>query len=225
MTATIVKARPLIMTGESVRRTLDGVKRQTRRVVNVAQRDLRDITFPNGTRWLTAHERDPLGLLVQSPFGYQGDHLWVRESHYRWTGCGEAPESWVRSPDHNVYQSRGYIGDGEDDALHGRSASAVLVTSILMPRWASRLTLEITDVRVERLQAISEEDALAEGIEHLGDTFGGYWSGGALSGPTARACYARLWDQLNAKRGFSWDSNPYVWVLSYTVLPSTQEAA
>jgi hypothetical protein len=77
-----------------------------------------------------------------------------------------------------------------------------------MPRWASRITLEITDIRVERLQDITEEDAEAEGSK--------------LDGGTApEICYtyrygfSKLWDSLNAKRGFSWESNPWVWVIGF----------
>jgi len=89
-----------------------------------------------------------------------------------------------------------------------------------MPRWASRLTLEITDVRVERLQAIGYADALAEGMvaeqmravdfsEH-GDPV---------------AAYSFLWDKLNARKGYSWESNCWVWALSFRVFPQAGEAA
>jgi hypothetical protein len=77
--------------------------------------------------------------------------------------------------------------------------------SIHMPRWASRITLEITDVRVERLQDIGTDDARAEGM--IGDE---------NDSPTGH--YETLWDKLNAKRGFGWDVNPWVWALTFRLV-------
>jgi hypothetical protein len=74
-----------------------------------------------------------------------------------------------------------------------------------MPRWASRLTLEVTGVRVERLQEISEADAIAEGIPAFKPS----------PSKIPRLHYASLWDSLNAKRGFGWDKNPWVWVVEF----------
>jgi hypothetical protein len=83
---------------------------------------------------------------------------------------------------------------------------------IFMPRWASRITLEVTGVRVEKVQEISEEDADAEGVvmpDFSDDEFdgAGEW--------TLRMEYAVLWDRLNAKRGYGWDVNPLVWVIEF----------
>ena len=79
--------------------------------------------------------------------------------------------------------------------------------SIFMPRWASRITLEITDVRVQRLQEITEEDARAEGYHpKINDS---------LPDWTAKESFKILWDSLNAKRGLDWDKNPWVWALSF----------
>jgi len=75
-----------------------------------------------------------------------------------------------------------------------------------MPRWASRINLEITEIRVERVQEISEEGAKAEGIEALKPSMCCY---------TNRYCFEVLWDSLNAKRGYSWESNPFVWVIAF----------
>jgi hypothetical protein len=79
-----------------------------------------------------------------------------------------------------------------------------------MPRWASRITLEVTGVRVERLQDISEEDAVEEGIVQVTQRGGGVVQGSAISG------FKYLWDSLNAKRpGAAWDDNPWVWVIEF----------
>jgi hypothetical protein len=94
--------------------------------------------------------------------------------------------------------------------------------SIHVPRWASRLTLEITDVRVERLQNISDSDVGAEGVRWQSRLDGAETNYIARQPKqpsdffTPRICYWRLWDSLNASRGFGWDANPWVWVVSFT---------
>ncbi|MFZ5833601.1 MAG: hypothetical protein ACOY3P_26230, partial [Planctomycetota bacterium] len=83
--------------------------------------------------------------------------------------------------------------------------------SIHMPRWASRITLEITSIRVERVQAISNIDAKEEGFVDSALVF-------KEGGSTARDAFARLWDSINAKRGYGWDKNPWVWVVAFAPL-------
>jgi hypothetical protein len=116
------------------------------------------------------------------PYGQPGDRLWVRETH---NTCGEKPF---------------YRADGEMPLEWKWSPS------VFMPRWASRITLEITAVWVERLKDITIEDAQAEGITPLG-----------TEGDSRRwrAGFRELWDSLNAKRGYGWDANPWVWVISF----------
>lgn len=81
-----------------------------------------------------------------------------------------------------------------------------------MPRWASRITLELTDVRVERVQEISEADCKAEGCSREPDHGGFYGPDGT---PLLKPTFRVLWDSLNAKRGYGWDTNPWVWVLTF----------
>lgn len=91
----------------------------------------------------------------------------------------------------------------------GRLKPGKTYPSIHMPRWASRLTLEITGARVERVQEIGEADAKAEGIRDLltrPDT---------VTVKPATACFIRLWDSINATRSFGWDANPWVWVVEF----------
>ena len=81
--------------------------------------------------------------------------------------------------------------------------------SIFMPRWASRITLEVTDVRVEQVQEITNADAMAEGVGHL---YGYEKDDPAVDG---RIRFAELWDSINAMRGFNWGTNPWVWVVTF----------
>lgn len=90
-----------------------------------------------------------------------------------------------------------------------------------MPRWASRLTLKVTEVRVERVQDITEADAIAEGIDwkRLDNWTTGFFTGlpEAHVHHTAKDAYKALWDSINAKRGFGWEANPMVWVVGFEV--------
>jgi hypothetical protein len=90
--------------------------------------------------------------------------------------------------------------------LYGyRGGCGMTVPPIHMPRWASRISLEITGVRVERVQDISEADALAEGVDRTNTSLPGY----------ATERFRRLWDSINAARGFGWEVNPWVWVIEF----------
>lgn len=208
--------RPILFSGPMVRAILDGHKTQTRRIV----------------------KRQPVGEWAAPgrtacPYGVPGDRLWVRETFassqkclvaYRadgecgaWMGDGGGGRIWNRHG--------GIVGaefhrseDWRGQTLGLSRFGGQWKPSIHMPRWASRLTLQVTEVRVQRLQDISEEDAKAEGVdavedgELLPDGSGSmewsYWLG-----------FRRLWDSINAKRGHSWESNPYVWAISFKVLP------
>ena len=206
-TAGKVKERPILFSGPMVRAILDGKKHQTRRVIKPQ---------PKERLWPWEYEE----LLARCPFKV-GQKLWVRETHYRWTGCDEAPSDWVRAPDGATYQSRGFVGIPEHDSLYEDACAAVIVPSIHMPRWASRITLELTDVRAERLQDITEEDAIAEGIDS--------WDGNGVGDgvrfhmgfelPRLRR-FSCLWDVLNAKT--PWASSPWVWALTFKPLEVQQ---
>ena len=86
--------------------------------------------------------------------------------------------------------------------------------SIFMPRWASRITLEVTGVRVERVQQISGRDAQAEGVDPQNAAYHVY-DGHQVTDEAWIAAYADLWNEINAKRGFGWDANPWVWVVKF----------
>jgi hypothetical protein len=188
-------ARPILMNGDMVRAVLEGRKTQTRRVVK-----------PTGKHWkYDEEERDENGRVTYSgdtwidesecPYGQPGGLLYVRETF------GDAG---VRL----TYQA-------DDDGAHCMIKK--WTPSIHMPRWASRITLEITDVRVERLQDISEEDVDAECFggdfpcSVLPDLFPGnpeQWAHLSM-----KECFARLWQSIYGAE--SWDANPWVWVVEF----------
>lgn len=181
-----MKERPIIMTAESVRAILDGRMTMTRRVVKPQPSDIRRSPFvPSGIE-------DNHGYEIKLAYGIPGDRLWVRET---WAYIGKEPET------DTVYKADGCWSDKPDWKWQSPR---------FMPRWASRLTLEVLNIRVERVQEISEEDAIAEGMEFI-PVKQATWSN--------RQSYSLLWDTLHAKRGYPWVSNPYVWVIDFKVLP------
>jgi len=179
--------KPILFSGPMVRAILEGRKTQTRRVVKCAGLDLCGPCGLSGEDMrLAGRDWSGNSVLLKCPHGETGSRLWVRETFqlipddggsvvYRATDPDwETTEDWTWKP------------------------------SIFMPRHASRITLEITTVRVERVQDIGEVDAKAEGVEPFAPDDGCYRSG-----------YAGLWDSINAKRGFGWESNPWVWLLEF----------
>jgi hypothetical protein len=150
-------------------------------------------------------------LMKRCPFGQPGDRLWVRETHV----ITNANEVVYRADYPKNAEERGMENIPPESAVRWRP-------SIHMPRWASRITLEIADVRVERVQDISRDDAVAEGIERLSGAFSCTpWRNYRLRGgePFAMNCaspimsFCTLWDTINGKRA-PWDSNPWVGALT-----------
>lgn len=243
------KEHPILMSKPMVIATLEDRKSQTRRITSwpiMSKSDgakkrvflKEDLDLVNTL--LKEKHRDPMRI-PSCPYGRIGEKLWVRESHHRFTGCafeGKPWEGFVESPDGDPYKARCYADSPILDAAKA-AAACIGVPSIFMPRWFSRITLEITDVRIQKLQDISEEDAKAEGVEPLeferyydsmdfkvcpqcGGTrlytaFSG--SGGALPDTDCTLCdtyvkrYKWLWESINGTG--SWDLNPYVWCVSF----------
>lgn len=183
-----MRERPIVFGPESVRSILAGRKTQTRRVVRLNPAYLEMHCSAGADEWQKNREALCSGSLkapMRCPHGAPGDRLWVKEAWTRW--CSDKCDR----PGHVAFRA---------DASREVDAATRWTSPLLMPRWASRLTLEVTAVRVERVQDISEADAVAEGVP---------------DSPCAVIEYGRAWDAINAKRGFPWSSNPWVWAVTF----------
>jgi hypothetical protein len=204
-----LRERPILFSAPMVRAILAGSKTQTRRIVKFRQFGP---TETKGYDW-TFRDRRGLWQDVRSEdlvrrwchYGVPGDRLWVRETFY----CDDYRHPNI-PPEERTPEWREQMLHFRADVPGGRFADAGYWAepgrwkpSIHMPRWASRITLEITSVRVERLQEITEEDALAEGVD----------SGGFTGPHPARAAFVHLWSEINGAE--SWHANPWVWVVAF----------
>ena len=208
-----VKERPILFSAPMVRALLDGSKTQTRRAMK-RQPDYPIIITPDPhTNRYQIGEREPVteaALLRTSPYGQPGDRIWVRET---WRGVvtisppGAAPEYGVARyvPDREHCQRVEYAAAQERDGEPWRP-------SIHMPRWASRILLEIVSVRVERLNACSDADAVAEGIGLNPSAIGMKLTNPPVES-MAIAMYRALWESINGPD--SWAVNPWVWVVEF----------
>ncbi|WP_414162021.1 hypothetical protein ACMGG9_07780 [Serratia sp. BNK-10] len=227
-----MKERPVIFNGEMVRAILDGRKTQTRRVMKPQPEpcDRGGLWWPSNTFKTMLHIEEQMqngaggwgGLAGDAcPFGQVGDRLWVREtwgvvSHdfdeneriIDWvpdrpaTAIHEMPFGNGYYSGHAIYAADGEFTWGDNDGHGGRSCWK---PSIHMPRWASRILLEITGVRVERLNDISEEDARAEGVK-----------AGVSPGHEHmmhQVAFSELWQSIYGEE--SWRANPWVWVIEF----------
>lgn len=206
-----MRERHIDFDGHSVRAILAGAKSQTRRVVTVPWHK-RTRALPYEPYWIDSDgelkfcdeygDYHPMSDFV-SPYGAPGDRLWVRET---WRPIGALSE--CAGPGDLEFRSDLVGEDADADYCIGDRWRSPL----FMPRWASRLLLEITSVRVEWLKGITEEDAIAEGcIGHPVDGHAGFPIG--LS-PVDE--FRSGWDQINGKKpGRSWADNPWVWVISF----------
>ncbi len=204
--ATAPKQRGLLFSAPMVRALLDGSKTQTRRIMKPQPERCQlvaiDAASPSGYSLIAdAYEDEHLVC----PYGMPGDELWVRET---WRTSREwdhlAPTKLPFAGEHLCEVYLAFAADGTSKELHGKTR-----VSIHMPRWASRITLKITDVRCERLNDISEEDAKAEGCD-------GNCPVGYIPAHQASPCayhYAQLWDSINGHG--AWTKNPFVWCLSF----------
>lgn len=215
-TAIETKERPILFKGPMVKAIIDGRKTQTRRIVNPQP----SITSDSDASW-----RDAKSDLWRNasqyardccPYGSHGDRLWVRESwaafkpeQQRFGGKSAlAGGAMMRIVERKPVQGESVIDYRADKEKTG---SSFWRPSIHMPRWASRLTLEIVAIRVERLQSITEDDAVAEGCERVDSKSAAKFS---IPGPVYR--FEHLWKSINGDH--SWSSNPWVWVIEFKKL-------
>ncbi len=244
--------RPILFSPPMVRALLAGNKTQTRRIAkfvpleggNLEASSLKAGHYFTGKPKCGFVLRSMGGpcwndrtMPLHSPYGLKGARLWVR--------VGWRPE--MASSGDTVKVT--YLADGNlcpyltqdipSDWKIPKAAAKGAVTSLFMPRWASRITLEITDIRVERLRDISEEDALAEGVEPWGMTEAelanllvsdespetkAFWKAMGPGQMSAKACFQMLWDTINGKT-HPWESNPWVWVVAFKRVAQERKAA
>ena len=207
-----MKERPILFSGAMVRAILDGRKTQTRRIVKESH-FIHAKYVSDGEGGLLAHDT------YRCPYGKSGDRLWVRETwlpdppadsdewvdhtdtYVSWSGCGSRIDGVppaLRKPEHCIYREAW-------DAAGWNPSELAWRPGIHMPRWACRLVLQVTGVRVERLQDISEVDAACEGA---GDPI-------ACEGPDTphRTMFSRLWGSINGAG--AWEANPWVWTVEF----------
>lgn len=223
-----MKSRPIIFDGESVRAILAGTKTQTRRVVkwpitSKSDGSKRRLFGPDDVAEINAllaeRQKHPCRQ-VACPYGREGDELWVRETwleldrdHYTDPGPRDALSTRYGTPRRNGAAYRAEC-NAESDGIRAEYGYRWR-SPIRMPHWASRLTLRVANVRVERVQEITEADAIAEGVRpEFECDIATFVCGGPLLS-THRLGYKHRWDELNAKRGFGWDVNPFVWVVTF----------
>jgi len=232
-----VKGRPILFNTEMVKAILEGRKTMTRRLIKFGDRDssfIQSVTQPNGVDWVATNwkPRIPIVVNVKCPYGQVGDRLWVRETFVIEStleyGIGDKDIPKDRPIQHI---SNDYDGDYEliphyratepepnivpPDRDTDFDDTTKWTPSIHMPRWASRITLEIVKIRVERVQDISMADLEKESI-FLSDYERTLCINLRLLYATQK--FIKLWDSINAKRGYSWDSNSWVWSIEFKVV-------
>ena len=212
-----MKERGMIFNAEMVRALLDGRKTQTRRPIKWKQTRFTEIgEREDGSKWPWSEDAEhACDFWHPCPFGAVGDRIWVRET---WSSdfANYYPNDRVWYAADNNRQLDIDMVDGVRGIYSPESDVHVPFRwhpSIHMPRWASRILLEITDVRVERLNAISQEDAQAEGMELTGwrPTYSDPDSGGEVLTPYDN--FAQLWESIYGEE--SWKANPWVWVIEF----------
>ncbi|HHS9954906.1 TPA: hypothetical protein ACTW3Z_000680 [Klebsiella pneumoniae] len=206
-----MREKGLIFNSEMVRAILDGRKTQTRRPIKWKQTRFTEIgEREDGSKWPWSEDAEhACDFWHPCPFGAVGDRIWVRE-----TFAALEPGSYEQvKPQDGHCQDLRYAATDRLAKSDADIRGYKWVPSIHMPRWASRILLEITDVRVERLNAISQEDAQAEGMELTGwrPTYSDPDSGGEVLTPYDN--FAQLWESIYGEE--SWKANGWVWVISF----------
>ncbi len=190
------KERPILFSAPMVCALLAGTKTQTRRAIKTPA-SVTAFRHFDGDKWDRLMAGGMRGDSVRCPYGKPGERLWVRESFW---GCdlpGYGDQPCI------VYADEWHGKEYKPAEARPWARKFGHIPGIHMPRDTSRITLEITDVRVERLQAISDADAIEEGVDRTNTSLPGY----------ARERYGALWESINGPD--SWDANPFVWAVSF----------
>jgi len=201
----MMKERPIIFSGLMVRAILEGRKSQTRRIVKPQPDAVIDgepywhIGGYRASRYRGVTDQLRMGTHnpIRCPYGIPGDRLWVRESFFIPDAPYKAKNSHLVSYKADETNQLALQYTGWRPSIH-------------MPRWASRIILEIVEIRVERVQDISEADALAEGVSILPDA---EIAARVAEDTPARMEFWALWTSIHGPD--SWDANPWVWVLEF----------
>lgn len=202
-----MKERPILFNTEMVRAILVGKKTQTRRIVKPQPIQPCEGAYFDAYNkgqqwnWWTKDDKQCLDQIIKCPFGKPGDRLWVRET---WA-VNSISQGWKRNRELAEDVDLSYRADGEwkDQFEQIDGDCPPWRPSIHMPRKASRINLEITNIKVERLQDISGIDAIAEGIQEISK----YGKSADISD------FQNLWESINGDG--SWDANPWVWVIEF----------
>ncbi|HCI6187008.1 TPA: hypothetical protein NPO39_002063 [Klebsiella variicola subsp. variicola] len=216
-----MKERGMIFNGEMVRAILHGRKTQTRRIVkgtDGAVKFCKEWDINGEEIFVVLGEKDHTGMnpvlgALSCPFGAVGDRIWVREAFRVHSLATDVATLAYKASERNSWTEQTHR---VPVAVCNKPATPEKWTpSLHMPRWASRILLEITDVRVERLNAISEEDARAEGIIDGGCLNCGEPEpcGCANPEPDATDAFAYLWQSIYGQE--SWNADPWVWVIEF----------
>ena len=190
---------PILFSGDMVKAILDGRKTQTRRVVKPQPpQDCERVLYDPAIGWRFHRHKN-----LHCPYGQPGDRLYVREKFRIGTERYGEDEyaQLIYCADDSPYEI-----DGSEIDM-GRLKLGKTYPSIHMPKWAARIWLEITGVRVERVCEITVPDVEAEGLDLK------EWAAEGYGAPATG--FAALWNKLNAKRGYSWESNPFCWCISF----------
>jgi hypothetical protein len=228
-----MNSKPILFSGEMVKAILDGRKTQTRRIVK-----------PRGVssdiaQWLHVMAK---GVDMPCPYGKAGDRLWVRETfvlenwedepktptdrpifHYEPADpMNEYDNEYWQIPHYKATDPTPDLYYGDTDENDDGEPKCKWRPSIFMPRWASRITLDVVNVRVERLQEITRDGAKAEGVSNIWnwtpDRNPEHHRRGVLNPYVAN--YSVLWDQIHAGSliGYGWNANPFVWVIEFKMV-------
>ena len=215
-----MKERPILMNTESVAGIIDDRKTQTRRILKLdfatkIVKEIEVVALSSKGQWLINYWK------YKCPYGKIGDRLWVRET---W---GFEKKRYIK-PSINTPVGAYFEGEifykADDEYLPGMKWRP----SIHMFRKDSRINLEITDIRVEKINQITGEDCIEEGVPQTYGGFKGFvpeWASKDKNDAsyfydnrTSRENFYLLWNSINAKRGYGWETNPYVWCISFKIL-------